>query len=203
MVAVALAHFLALIGILGFAMTTGRLDDEKAQQYLATWRGEKLVPPPPVVEVVEQKESPQQAENRIAETEKKREKISREVQLYLELLESMQGTVQTARDTLEKDRKKLRQQQKLFAAKLKEHNEKISNESFRKTLAKYSAIKASSVKDDFMHMEQDDVVRYLTAMKPDVATAILQKFRTPEEQTRRRDLIKKMEQFGVIDVAKK
>ena len=42
-----LANSLALLGIVGYGLSTGRFDAEMRTQYLATWGGEKLVPPPP------------------------------------------------------------------------------------------------------------------------------------------------------------
>jgi hypothetical protein len=56
------------------------------------------------------------------------------------------------------------------------------------------------VKDDFMSLDEDTVVRYLAAMKPYNATKILEKFSAPAEQTTRVRLIEKLKQHGVIDL---
>ena len=47
LIALFIVHSLALLGLLGYGAVTGRFDQDKRQQYLATWRGEKLVAPPP------------------------------------------------------------------------------------------------------------------------------------------------------------
>jgi flagellar motility protein MotE (MotC chaperone) len=193
-----LINSLVIFGLLGYGAATGRFDNEKREQYLATWRGEKLVAPEPEEEIVEEKESPREASTRIAAIEEQSEIIKREILRDIELLRYMQTLVSEARRKLEKDREQLTKNTEIFQTKLDEHNRTINEEGFRKALKNYSSMKPKDVKADFMKMDEQDVVRYLSAMKPDVATAILGRFKTEEEQQKRQRLMKLLENYGTI-----
>jgi len=196
-------HGLLLLGLLGYAGATDRLDTDKMEQYKATWRGEKLVAPVEEEEVIEEEESPQQASARIAEAEIEKEALRRDIQRKRELLTNMQAAIAAARDKLDKDRKQLDADQELFAKELKQQQELAEAESFRKVLTNYTKMKPAAVKDDFMHMEEEDVVRYLAAMPPGVSSEILGKFKTLEEQAKRRSLLAKLKEYGKIELAQK
>ncbi len=60
---------LAGIGLAGYGLASGRFDTEKRQQYFATWRGDKLVPPTAEVEKDQEDEKAKQASEKIAATE--------------------------------------------------------------------------------------------------------------------------------------
>ena len=192
-------HSLALVGFLGYGAATGRFDQQKRNQYLATWRGEILEPP--TIEEIDQteQEAPQQASARIKADQRDREILSREMQLHDQHLRDKQVTIDAAQSKLEKDIEKLRIQEDEFAARIAEHNEKAQNEDFKKALKIISQMKSKYVKDDFMKMDDSDVIRYLAAMKADTATNILNQFKTPDEKVKRIRLIKMLEQYGVIE----
>jgi flagellar motility protein MotE (MotC chaperone) len=198
-----LANSLALLGILGYGLSTGRFDPEMRAQYLATWRGEKLVPPTPEEEVVEEKETPQQASARIAEAQVQRELLTREIQRDMELARYMQQTVAMAKLKLDKDIKQLQTDKLAFDDQMTQYNEKVQSEGFQKSLQAYSKMKPKSAKSDFMQMNDDEVVRYLSNMKPDVVTQILDQFRTPEELDKRLKLMRLLEKHQVISLNQK
>jgi flagellar motility protein MotE (MotC chaperone) len=198
-----LANSLALLGILGYGLGTGRFNADLRAQYLATWRGEKLVPPPPEEEVVEEKETPQQASARIAEAEIQREILTREIQRDIELARYMQQTVAMAKLKLDKDIKQLQTDKQAFDDQMTQYNEKVQSEGFQKSLQAYSKMKPRSAKSDFMQMNDDEVVRYLSNMKPDVVTQILDQFRTPEELDKRLKLMRLLEKHQVISLNQK
>jgi len=52
-------------------------------------------------------------------------------------------------------------------------------------------------------MSDDEVVRYLSNMKPDVVTQILDRFRTPEEMDKRLKLMRLLEKHRVISLHQK
>ncbi len=201
LIAVLLVHSLALIGLFGYGVTTGRFDGEKREQYLATWLGERLVPEPEEIEVVEEAETPQEAGARIAAVEVQRETITREMQRDFELIRSRQTTLDMAREKLDKDILELQKDKDTFQQKVDDYNQKVQEEGFRKALKNYSQMKAKQVKDDFMQMTETDVVRYLSEMKSEVATEILGKFTTPEEQQKRLAVMKLMEEYKVVKLA--
>ena len=192
-------HSLALLGFLGYGMATDRFDEEKRIQYLATWHGETLVPPPPVEVVEEKEESPQEAGTRIQAAQQEREIYTRDMQMFAQLLRDKEVSLQTAQAKLEKDLKVLRSELEQFDARVRQHQEMAQEESFRKVLKNYSSMKPKYTKDDFMKMDENDVVRYLSEMKSDTATAILEQFKTPQEQAKRLKLMKMLEQYSVID----
>jgi len=194
--AVLVLHSLVFLGLIGFGLATGRFDAEKREQYLATWRGEKLVPPSEEAEQVVEEESPQQASARIAEAQTQREILNRELQRQLGLLRDMKITVEMAQQKLNKDLQELKAQQEAFAAKVAEQQRRAQEEGFRKALKNYSQMKPKYVVADFMKMDDTEVVRYVAAMKPDVATRILNQFRSPEEQAKRLRIMQLLEQQG-------
>lgn len=198
-----LANSLALVGLLGYGLATGRLDSDQRAQYLATWQGEKLVPPPPEEAPVEEKETPQQASARIAEAELERETIARETQRDIELARYMQSTIAEAKRKIGKDLKQLRADQATFQSELDRYNDVVQSEGFQKALKNYSRMKAKVVKTDFMEMPDEAVVRYLAQMKSDTATKILEQFKTSEEQQKRLRLMQLLERHRVISMNQK
>jgi hypothetical protein len=196
-----LADFLALLGFLGYGMATGRLGTDQRAQYLATWHGEKLVPPvEEEVKVQEEPETPQQASVRIAAAEIQREILSREMERHAELLRNMQDTVNVAKAKLEKDLKELEKEKQQFSMKVNQQEVTAKDEGFQKALKNYILMKPKYAKEDFMKMEEKEAIRYLAAMKPDIATKIFNQFKTTEEQEKRRQLLKLLEEYKVISL---
>ena len=193
-------HLIGLIGLGVYGLASGRFAPEKREQYLATWKGEKLVPY--VEEVVEEEveESPRDALARITEKQLNQEVISRELQMQLDLLKNMKETLDEAQNKLQKDKTQFVDKKDEFEDKVKESQEQAKDEGFQKALATYSSMNPKYVKEDFMVMDEKDVVRFLTAMKPGVRTEVLGKFRAPEEQLKRVKLIQMLEENGVVDV---
>ena len=200
-VTILLVHSLAIIGLCGFGLVTGRFDSDKRAQYLATWRGETLVPPTEQVEVVEETESPQQASLRIENAEQEIEIGNRQIERNIEVLRSMQTTIKESRIQLQKDRQRLGIEKDAFDTQFADYNQKAKEEGFRKALKNYSQMKPKLVKEDFMKMQDEQVVRYLAQMKADVATKILEKFKTPQEQQKRLAVMELLKQGDVIKVS--
>lgn len=194
-----IVHCLTLVGLLGYGAATGRFDQEKRQQYLATWHGEKLVPPPPEVDLEQEKEGPQEAGAKILAAQLEAEVIGLDIQQRIQQLRNRENTIVAAQAKFQEDNKKLQDEQEKFTKLIAEHNKQAQEEGFRKALKNYESMKADLVKDDFMSLDEDTVVRYLAAMKPYNATKILEKFAAPTEQTTRVRLIEKLKQYGVID----
>ncbi len=182
---VLLIHVLALIGLMLYGLGTGRFSEEKIQQYLATWKGHKLVPPPPVVNEEETAESPSDATARISTNEIQKEILTREIQRQIEQMNNMKYTVDLARKKLDTDLLELKQKQESFQQTVKTNNEQAQDVGFLKTVASYSSMKPKMVKNDFMNMDDKEVVRYLSVMKQDVVTKVLNQFKTDDEQAKR------------------
>lgn len=185
MVIVLVVHALALLGLVGYSAASGRLGQQQRQQYLATWRGEILAPPPEKVEVVVVEENPQEAAARIAETQTENEKLSRELERQMTQVREFKMTVELAQAQLDKDRRELEAKMEAFQQQLAFAEEKSQSEGFQKALKNYSQMKPKYVVADFMQMEDEQVAEYLAAMKADVATRVLNQFREPDEQAKR------------------
>ena len=59
-------------------------------------------------------------------------------------------------------------------------------------------MKPKLVKEDFMQMSDTEMVRYISEMKSDVATKVLEQFKTPEEQLKRQGVMKLLETVQVV-----
>jgi len=196
-----LIHFLAIAGFLGYGAMTGRFDGEKRAQYLATWRGEKLVAPTEEIQTAQaEEEAPQPASARIETKEAEKEIAVRQVERELELLRNMRFTLDVLQRNLNQQKKELEEKEAAFAGALETERKKMESEGFRKALQDYSSMKSKYAKNDLMKMEDAEAVRYLSAMKPDVATRILNQFKTPQEQEKRMRLLKQLKDQNVAVV---
>jgi flagellar motility protein MotE (MotC chaperone) len=197
-IVILLIHRLALLGLLGYGAATGRFDSEKKAQYLATWQGEKLIPETQEVEAVEETETPAQASERIAASETLHESLSRETQRDIELSRYMQSTIEQAKIKIEQDLQQLQTDRAAFEAEIAQHNKLVEDEGFQKALKSYSQLKPKLVKEDFMNMEENEVLQYLSQMKSDVLTKILEQFKTPDEQQKRLRLMKMLTEYRSV-----
>lgn len=193
-------HALAGLGVLAYGLGTGRFAEDRIDQYLATWRGEKLVPPLEEVVVEEVKESPQDAGARIETARIKREMLSRELQMQFQLLRDQAVTINISREVIEKQKQELKDKKGQFEDEVTKQRQSAEDEGFRKALSYYSGMKASQVKDAFMNMSDDEVVRYLAEMNPDTAIGILDRFREPLEQEKQLRIMSLLKEYGKLDV---
>lgn len=189
---------LVVMGLVGYGLTTGRFDSQSCQQYLATWRGEELVEPPEEEVVEEGKETPQEAGERIAKVELENIKLTRELQVQFQLLKDMKLTLEAAQDRFDKERKEFLVEKQAFVDEVERQDEVTRKANFKKALAIFSEMKPKSVKNDFMDMTDDEVVRYISEMKVDTAKTILEQFKTQEEQEKRLRIMRLLEQHNRI-----
>ena len=197
-IAVIAVHIIVLLGALGYGWATERFDDEKLEQYVATWQGVELVEKPEVTEQQETEETPTDAIASIVEMEIKSETLRRNLFRQLEVLQNMKMTVEMAREKLTKESGDLQAQKNEFFAAVEQYENRVLEAGFQKVLKNYSLLKPKLVKNDFMQLEEEQVVRYLTAMKSDTATKILNTFKTPEEEAKRQRILRLMETHNSI-----
>jgi len=197
-IAVIAVHIIILLGALGYGWATERFDDEKLEQYVATWQGVELVEKLEVTEQQETEETPTDAIARIAEMEIKSETLRRNLFRQLEVLQNMKMTVEMAREKLTKESGDLQAQKNEFFAAVEQYENRVFEAGFQKVLKNYSSLKPKLVKNDFMQMEEEQVVRYLMAMKSDTATKILNTFKKPEEEAKRQRILRLMETHNSV-----
>ena len=193
-------HVAVLVGLVVFGLLTGKFDREKLKQYKATWQGEKLVAYVPEPEVKEVKETPEDTKARIEKSLFENELKTRELEKEGLNWKNLMTMVQQARAKLEKDQAEFATKQKAFYDEVEKHNKTVKSEGFQKALKNYSTMKSKLVKDDFMEMPDDEVVRYLAEMKSDIATDILNTFKTDNEQNRRVILLRKLKDYKSVAI---
>lgn len=193
-------HSLVIMGLLGYGLATNRFDAEKRQQYLATWRGDKLIPPPDEEEKTEETDAPQEASTRLLNEHLEREILTREMRQFAQLLRDKQNAIKLSQLKLQQDIEEFQAQKQEFEQRVENHNEQVREEGFQKALENYTRLNPKLVKEDFMKMPTEDAVRYLSAMKATKAAEILDRFKTPEEMSKRLQIMQMMEEYGAVDV---
>jgi len=194
-----IVHLLAALGFFFYALGSGKFSHDRMEQYKAVWNGEKLVPPAPPEPEPAVVEKPQDSAERIAAAEVDQETTTREMQLQIQMLRDMAATVNAAQAKVDKEKTELAKVKEIFDQQLARQQAQSRQEGFNKALQTYSNMKPKNVKDDFMTMPDDEVVRYLAAMKADIATTILDSFKTPEEQSKRRRVMALLEELKKLD----
>ena len=193
---------LAVLGLVGYGLASGRLDGQARGQYLATWRKELLVAPAMEESASEEEGGPSQASERIATLERQREILSREQQRDLEALRGMQATLASSRATLDADERRLAADKAAFEEQLARYNERAREVGFQKALKNYTLMKAKLVRDDFMKMTDEEVVRYVGAMRAETSKKIFETFKTAQEQEKRLRVLGLLKQSEVIELSR-
>ncbi len=199
---------LALAGLVGFLMATGRLDKTKAQSIADLLRHQgtpkklrlqlaDILEPatmpatapatgpasqfPPLANQTDA--GPATAEERIdfarQVMEQRRLVLDNEAQ---DLRHQHELLVQMKED-VETKAKKIIADKKAFEESIAKTGTKSDEESFQKTMALYDELKPKQIKDLFMGMPVELVARYMGAMAPDQAAKIIGEFKTPPERT--------------------
>ena len=213
---ICLLNLLALAGLVGYLLATGRLDKPKAlvisdllrhpgtPKDLRTQVAELFEPPPATAPAtgpasrpaLALSEGPATAEERIdfarQAMEQERLRLDAEKQNLRhehELLERLQAKIDTDRKKVDDDRKAFEQSVTQTAAKGNE-------EAFARTLALYDELKPKQLKDLFLPMPQDLVAKYLGAMEPERAAKIISEFKTEPERSFMNAVLKRLRETG-------
>jgi hypothetical protein len=109
-------------------------------------------------------------------------------------LSDQRKTLEQARSQLDKDREKLRTEQKQLTATEQAQAKLLTDQGFQDTLNLYSTMPAKQVKTIFMSLSDDTMIQYLRAMEPRAATKIIKEFKSPEENERVGKVMEKMRQ---------
>jgi len=199
LVIVIVINLLGAIGFAGYSVMTGKFDAEHRSQYLAIFNGEKLVPYVEADNSGEDEAEQEQAVERIEEIEIQGKKVSRDVQELLQMIRQREFSLELAKLAFKDERDRLQEKKKKFEDEMVVESEKAKEKGFQVALQRYSIMKASMVKDDFMTMDDEQVVRYISAMPAKTAKGILERFRSPEEKSKRQRVMKVLESKKVFD----
>ena len=200
LVAIVVVHLLGVIGLVGYAAVSGKLSVQRRELYKKVWDGVALVEPDESDEPVDEatEASSEQVTEQLNQARAQKELLTLDIQRHLEDLENMKRSVQAAQNKLVKDRTEYVAAMETFESQLERQNQAAKNEGFLRELDYFSRLKPKLAKEDFMAMSDDDAARFLAAMKPDVATKILNQFRSDAEQEKRQRVMALIETLGVV-----
>ncbi len=187
---VAIANLLVIGGLVGVLVFSGRLNSESAKTIAAVLRGEKLVSATAVGTTTAPATQPATRPAPMTEEEAKIQQIL--VEQQIKAIEHRYNRLKDAELKLIQDREALKQKESGFTKQVKVQEEAAEDKGFSKALALYSKMPASAVKDDFMKLDPEIVVRYLMNMPERTSTKILKTFTTPAEQARRQDITERI-----------
>ena len=190
-------NFLALAGAIGYLYKTKKLDKDKVQAIReivfpttapasattqptdgATTQPslnlDELLKAHAGLPAAEQVQMVQRAADfRMAELERRH----REVTALHDLVKNAEAKLKAEREAFERQRAALEEREQ-EAARL------ASDKGFQDALKLYGTMKPKQIKDVFVGLPDDVVVRYLRAMEPRVASKVLKEFTTPAEVQR-------------------
>jgi flagellar motility protein MotE (MotC chaperone) len=208
-IAMALAlNFLALAGGVGWLFKSGKIDKGKAHAI------KDIVFPPPVPEApATQPSGPTAATQPFLKLDELLAKHSgrrageqadviqttidaqaaqldrrkRELDDLQSQVASEQEQLARKNEAVEAERRRLAEEQKLI-------QDSAGDKGFDDSLKLYSSLQGKQVKQIFMGLPDDIVVRYLQAMQPRVATKVIKEFKTVDEMQKINRLLERMRQ---------
>jgi flagellar motility protein MotE (MotC chaperone) len=194
-------HCFAVFGLIGYAALTGKLNKDRRELYKKVWSGQDLVQAEESVDAEQQDDqgATAQVAQQLDQAQSGKELLTLDVQRHLENLENMKRSVQAGQAKLLKDRKEYLTAMDVFEQERDRKNRAARSEGFLRELDYFSRLKPKLAKEDFMAMVDAEAARFLSAMKPDVATKILNYFRTDDEQKKRQRVMALIETLGVDD----
>ena len=208
MVMLLAVNFLAMAGGVGWLYSGGRLDK---QRLLAI--KDVLFPPPPkpagpatqpatqpvVAPLLKLEELLARSAGRPAAEQLDYIRRSFDAQMaqleraHRELLQ-LQRQVELAQAQIVKDRSSLKTEQQALATQKQDAAKLATDQGFQDSLALYQTLPAKQVKSIFMSIDDDTVLRYLTAMEPRTSAKITKEFKSAQELERLKTILEKMRQ---------
>jgi flagellar motility protein MotE (MotC chaperone) len=197
---IAIANLLIIGGFVSFLAVSGRLTDQSAKTIAAALRGEKMIPAATTQPATVPSSQPTtQAvhgpgtssfdgiEMQLARLERSGKEID---DRYTRLKDAELKLIQ--------DRETLTRRENEFQEQLKVQQKASEDEGFNKALMLYTQMPPKAAKDDFMTLDVDIVVRYLTNMKKQDSAKILKEFKSPEEEKRRQEILERIRTREIV-----
>lgn len=208
-------NFLAVAGGAGYLIGTGKLDKEKGTQIAKILFPDPVPTSQPTTQPIEPdlndplvnidellvKTVGMSAAEQNQFIRSTFDAVSAQLDRQRRELIDLKRQVDFAQTQLARDRTAVDEREKALATRITERTEAEKEEGFQQSLAVYDAMKAKQVKDVFMNLEIDTVVRYLQAMDPRRVSAIIKEFKTPVELDRAQTLLEMMRKNGVTQDA--
>jgi flagellar motility protein MotE (MotC chaperone) len=198
-------NLLATAGLVGYLAATDRLDMPKlhtiadllrhkgSPERLREQASEIIEPPPatapatapasrPALADVGLERGPVTAQERLDYARQAMEQERLQLENEAQDLRHRQELLLQLQAQVEAKLRKIEETKKAFEDELAKASSKDNDAGFQKTLALYSELKPKQVKDLFVGMQPDVVVRFMQAMPPDQAAKIIIEFKTLEEK---------------------
>ena len=113
-------------------------------------------------------------------------------------LEDQKAQVEAARKKQLQDRMVIATAAADFKQKQDEAARLANDKGFADTLTLYNSMAPKQVKTIFASLDDDTVVRFLSAMQPRTAAKIVKEFKSPEEATRIQRVMERMRQYPAV-----
>lgn len=199
-------NFLAVAGGIGYLVYAGGLDREKVAQI------REILFPPPAPETTEDQagdpttqpsmkldellakytgfssteklEQVQQTfDAQMAQMERRRQELTR-----------LQQQIDLAKQQLAEDRAALAREEEALRTRQEEAVRLESDQGFQDSLALYRSMPAKQVKQIFLGLDDETIIRYLQAMPQRTAAKIIKEFKAPDEISRIQRIMEQMRQ---------
>ena len=191
---VAVASLLIISGLIGYLVIDGRLNSQSAEQIAKILRGESIAPvatTQPEIAATTQpaatNQSFQSIELQLVQIERERKEIS-----------DRYARLKDAEMKLIMDREAMLREKNEFERQVLAQQTISKDEGFTKALTLYTQMPPKMAKEDFMKLDTDIVVRYLTHMKKQESAKILKEFKTPAEQKKRQEILEQIRTLNVL-----
>ncbi|NLE28317.1 MAG: hypothetical protein GX629_01450 [Phycisphaerae bacterium] len=195
---VAVASLLIISGLIGYLVIDGRLNSQSAEQIAKILRGESIAPvattQPEIAATTQPATQPaatnlsfQSIELQLAQIERERKEIS-----------DRYARLKDAEMKLIMDREAMLREKNEFERQVLAQQTISKDEGFTKALTLYTQMPPKMAKEDFMKLDTDIVVRYLTHMKKQESAKILKEFKTPVEQKKRQEILEQIRTLNVL-----
>lgn len=187
-----IAVTLAVLGLAGAMLGTGKLSAHNVEAIAKVLRGESLTPPAPTTQpvVTTQPTAGTQEQLTINEaaielTNLLMERRKQELAAQMMQLENLRKSIASEREDVRQAKVKL--QEEALASQQRQ-----ADAGFKKQLKLYESMQPKQVKDIFMGLSEVEAGDYLQAMSPRMASTVISQFKSPEEKTRLQRLLERM-----------
>jgi hypothetical protein len=178
---ISIINLLAIVGLIAFLTSTGKLDGERVRQVSEILREEADSETVAASQPATEAQSPEASQRRIARDEKQEELLRRRDQRARKELRDQERLVRSLMLNLVSEQEAIDSREQTLAESQRKLKNLEEDKGFKTTLAQLSNIKADQSKTLLKEMKEVDVVRYLSEMEVDVAKKIIEKCKEPEE----------------------
>jgi hypothetical protein len=200
-IALALAlNFLAVVGGVGYLWRSGHLDRDritaiKALLYPPATQPSATGPatqPTLSLDDLVRKAAGRPAEDQVEFLQRSFDARVAELDLRQRQVIDQQHEVDLSRQRLADEKAQIEKAKADLNAAQQAAAQEASDQGFQDSLQLYVAMPPAKVKDIFMTLDEDVVVKYLEAMDPSKAGKVVKEFKTPDEMSRIQKILGRM-----------